>query len=447
MVSTTLPSDISDRLAEAVGKFETPREVMIKVKDDFLEEMKLGWEAGQGAGAPSEASSVKMLTSHINVLPRGHETGIYYALDLGGTNLRVLRVVLSSDKKPEIAENRKPIPHEVMNGTAEDLFGFIAATAKELTDKFHDDDLMPAGFTFSFPMSQSAINHGKLIEWTKGFSATGVVGEDPAELLNNAFKEQDVPIYVAALCNDTVGTLMTCSYEFEGCGTCRVGMIIGTGTNAAYSDPTLGNLVVNTEWGGYSFRNVPSVLNCYDEAVDRSSPNKGKQYFEKTISGMYLGELTRLATLDVLKGYSAHLPDFLNESGLDTKYVCAALEGENLGCDDEVIMTVFRGIGEAVLERSARLCASALSAVAQKCNIMDSEKRHMREVCIVHGMPRSLTIGVDGSLYQKGYRYPQRLDDAFAMIIGKSAASLVHTVHSSDGSGVGAALVAAAVSR
>mmetsp|Transcript_23606 Transcript_23606/g.23375 ORF Transcript_23606/g.23375 Transcript_23606/m.23375 type:complete len:96 (+) Transcript_23606:3-290(+) len=94
-----------------------------------------------------------------------------------------------------------------------------------------------------------------------------------------------------------------------------------------------------------------------------------------------------------------------------------------------------------------RLCASALSALAQKCDIMDNEKRHMREVCIVHGMPRSLTIGVDGSLYQKGYRYPQRLDDAFAMIIGKSAASLVHTVHSSDGSGVGAALVAAAVSR
>ncbi|EER04606.1 Hexokinase-7, putative [Perkinsus marinus ATCC 50983] len=447
MVSTTLPSDISDRLTEAVAKFETPKEVMIKVKDDFLEEMKLGWEAGQGAGAPSEASSVKMLTSHINVLPRGHEAGIYYALDLGGTNLRVLRVVLSTEKQPEIAENRKPIPHDVMGGTAEDLFGFIAATAKELTDKFHDDDLMPAGFTFSFPMSQSAINHGKLIEWTKGFSATGVVGEDPATLLNKAFEEQGVPIYVAALCNDTVGTLMTCSYEFEGCGTCRVGMIIGTGTNAAYSDPTLGNLVVNTEWGGYNFKEVPSVLNCYDEAVDKASPNMGKQYFEKTISGMYLGELTRLATRDVLKGYSAHLPDFLNESGLDTKYVCAALEGENLGCDDEVIMTVFRGIGEAVLERSARLCASALSAVAQKCDIMDNEKRHMREVCIVHGMPRSLTIGVDGSLYQKGYRYPQRLDDAFAMIIGKSAASLVHTVHSSDGSGVGAALVAAAVSR
>ncbi|KAF4707611.1 hypothetical protein FOZ63_010574 [Perkinsus olseni] len=164
---------------------------------------------------------------------------------------------------------------------------------------------------------------------------------------------------------------------------------------------------------------------------------------------MYLGELTRLACLDVLKDYSPgkQLPDFLTKGPLDSKFVCAALEEDGFECDDEVVRIVFRTIGDAVVERSANLCAAGLAAVAEKCGIGRENKRHMREVCVDHGMPRCLTIGVDGSLYLKGYHYPERLAMAFSKIVGDVMASLIHTVHSSDGSGVGAALMAAAVSQ
>ena len=45
------------------------------------------------------------------------------------------------------------------------------------------DEAMPMGFTFSFPVLQTRINAGSLVEWTKGFSCPGVVGEDVVMLL------------------------------------------------------------------------------------------------------------------------------------------------------------------------------------------------------------------------------------------------------------------------
>lgn len=52
------------------------------------------------------------------------------------------------------------------------------------------------GFTFSYPVLQHSINSGTLITWTKGFQAEGLVGNDPAAFLQNAFSRRDVPIRV-----------------------------------------------------------------------------------------------------------------------------------------------------------------------------------------------------------------------------------------------------------
>lgn len=52
------------------------------------------------------------------------------------------------------------------------------------------------GFTFSYPVLQTSINSGTLITWTKGFQAGGLVGNDPAAFLQNAFTAREVPIRV-----------------------------------------------------------------------------------------------------------------------------------------------------------------------------------------------------------------------------------------------------------
>jgi hexokinase len=59
-------------------------------------------------------------------------------------------------------------------------------------------------FTFSFPVHQTAINAGTLMQWTKGYDVTGVVGEDVVSMLQKALQQKNVNIQVVALINDTV---------------------------------------------------------------------------------------------------------------------------------------------------------------------------------------------------------------------------------------------------
>ena len=59
-----------------------------------------------------------------------------------------------------------------------------------------------------------------------------ISGEDVVKLLKKAINgRNDVKIEVAAILNDTTGCLLSCAWKNPKC---RIGMIIGTGTNACY---------------------------------------------------------------------------------------------------------------------------------------------------------------------------------------------------------------------
>jgi len=55
-------------------------------------------EMVRGLSNGNERSSLKMLPSYVNC-PTGQEKGVFYALDLGGTNFRVLRLELMGNGK------------------------------------------------------------------------------------------------------------------------------------------------------------------------------------------------------------------------------------------------------------------------------------------------------------------------------------------------------------
>jgi hexokinase len=176
-----------------------------------------------------------------------------------------------------------------MKGHGGTLFGFIADAVK----RANPPTGAHVGFTFSFPVQQTSINSGTLIQWTKGyapvpphhatchcmrtpllmawlsacvvshnpicsFECVGVVGHDVAGLLQAAFVERGIDVHVSALVNDTVGTLMAKAYTEPRC---RIGVILGTGTNGAYVERTAaipkwpgsrdGFMVINMEWGGF----------------------------------------------------------------------------------------------------------------------------------------------------------------------------------------------------
>jgi hexokinase len=140
--------------------------------------------------AECRLADLKMLPSFVTVLPTGKESGTVYALDLGGTNFRVLRVVLTGDgSEPKTDAKSFALQPSHMTGCAEgDLFPFLAQCIQETVTDLEGglptaDAPIPLGFTFSFPTEQSALNQGTLIQWTKGFNAGKCVGCDVVALL------------------------------------------------------------------------------------------------------------------------------------------------------------------------------------------------------------------------------------------------------------------------
>jgi hypothetical protein len=169
----------------------------------------------------------------------------------GGTNFRVLRVVLSPGGKHEVQSKKYALSPELYQGHGAELFLFLAQCIKDTIVSLGDDPSPPKphhlGFTFSFPCDQTALDAGRLVWWTKGFTwsvgapltrqnilernkpcrpflaqvltllwlgflprSAGVEGEEVVGLLQKALSlpEVGVKVHVEALVNDTVGTLM-----------------------------------------------------------------------------------------------------------------------------------------------------------------------------------------------------------------------------------------------
>ncbi|XP_063045245.1 hexokinase-2-like [Engraulis encrasicolus] len=63
-----------------------------------------------------DVAEVKMLPTHIRNIPTGTETGDFLALDLGGTNVRVLHVRLEDNVQSVLYKKRGPIPEDIWTG-------------------------------------------------------------------------------------------------------------------------------------------------------------------------------------------------------------------------------------------------------------------------------------------------------------------------------------------
>lgn len=55
--------------------------------------------------------------------------------------------------------------------------------------------------------------------------------------------------------------------------------------------------LINMEWGAFSSSSLPRLPE--DEALDAEFPNTGQYWFEKMMSGMYLGDLARRVLLSL----------------------------------------------------------------------------------------------------------------------------------------------------
>ncbi|KAJ3347560.1 hexokinase A [Entophlyctis luteolus] len=444
-------------------------------------------------GLDIDGRDIKMLPTFVTNRPTGKETGSYLAIDFGGTNLRVCEVILDgTGATPKMLQSKFVISDAVRTGSGVGLFDFIAECVKifladyhpEITD--HSKANWKLGFTFSYPVDQTSINSGddpfllykieaavlsflcSLITWTKGFTCTGVVGVDAVKLLEDAFTRIELPIKVAALVNDTTGTLMSHGYSNPNT---YAGVILGTGSNCAYVEKVANitkflrtqsdggasfapnaEMLINMEWGSFDDAQVVIPRTKYDHELDRATPLPGSYTFEQLISGRYLGEIVRLVLVDLARtgdvfaksggggnsgGSSVDLhtmfrfeTSFMSRIERDYSYdlsdVRDVLEG-NLKCGTTTLADrrLVKTVCELVGMRSARLAATGVAAVVTKMNRLSG-----------------CTVGVDGSLFEYYPHYKNRMMDAMREILGISSENIV-LEQARDGSGQGAALIAA----
>lgn len=115
-------------------------------------------------------STDQFLGAAINVLPTGNETGLFLALDIGGSNLRVGFVELlgshnyKQDNLRRSFDKSWPIEDRFKDEKAEDLFAWIGkciaevigdclkAMVKNGPDRDPLGPVLPTGITWSFPM-------------------------------------------------------------------------------------------------------------------------------------------------------------------------------------------------------------------------------------------------------------------------------------------------------
>ena len=431
---------IQNALASLAGELAFPAARMRAMIAAFQEDMDRGLRG--------EPSSLKMLPTFADN-PTGREKGDVLALDLGGSNVRILWARLTGDgRQPEVVSGRFRLEPEHVSTSGEALFGAIARFIRGFLDSHGLRGPFPLGFTFSFPIRQHSIRRGELILWTKGWTASGVEGCDVVGLLERALHGQGAGgVRVVSLNNDTTGTQVARAYFDPACD---AGCILGTGTNICYREqaslirgplPGYGRdrMIVNMESGNFN-RELPR--HRHDAALDARSENPGAQWEEKMVSGKYLGELVRLTAVDWTgRGllFGGRLPGPFAERDLWTSEAVGALLGAPpaeapellaglgagpIGSDDGAAV---REIGRLFAGRAARIAATALAAALTR---------------IDPGLERRHAAAVDGSLFEKMPGFRTAMVEAFTELYGDLADRIVLAL-THDGSGLGAAIIAA----
>ncbi|KAA8574653.1 hypothetical protein MFRU_030g00440 [Monilinia fructicola] len=452
-----VPKNYLEQIKQLEKQFTVDTQKLKQITDHFVSELTKGLTV--------EGGSIPMNPTWVMSFPDGYETGTFLALDMGGTNLRVCEIILTDEKSEfDIIQSKYRMPEELKTGEAEELWEYIADCLQQFIESHHHGeklDKLNLGFTFSYPATQNYIDEGILQRWTKGFDIAGVEGENVVPMFEAALAKRGVPIKLTALINDTTGTLIASAYTDTSM---KIGCIFGTGCNAAYMEnagsiPKLAHMnlpadtpmAINCEWGAFDNEHKVLPRTPYDIIIDKDSPRPGQQAFEKMIAGLYLGELFRLVLVDLHDNKDIHI--FENQDieklrkayTLDSSFLSLVEEDpwENLSETADlfqnklsIVATVpelelIRRLAELIGTRAARLSACGVAAIAKKKGY---------ETC---------HVGADGSVFNKYPHFKARGAAALREILDWPAKKSskeedpIEILAAEDGSGVGAALIAA----
>ncbi|PPJ56244.1 hypothetical protein CBER1_06375 [Cercospora berteroae] len=448
-----LPDDLEHQLRRIESDFTIDASKLKQIVARFQEELDEGLQRDE--------QNIPMNVTWVMGWPTGQETGSYLTLDLGGTNLRVCWIGLHGREHDiDVTQDQYKISNDIKSGDAAQLWSYIADCLAKFMDKHElgssNGEPIPFGFTFSYPASQQYVDHGILQTWTKGLDISGVEGEDVAAQLKEALEKRNLPIRLVALINDTTGAMIASSYHDSET---RIGAIFGTGCNAAYMEdigsipklkgsdlPADGQMAINCEYGAFDNGHHVLPRNKYDLEIDEASPRPGEQIFEKLSAGHYMGEMFRLTIVDLYEQglvFNGQDGDKIKEPYvLDTGFL--SLIGDD-NCSDHAEtrqafqkqlsieisddeLNVVKCLAEVIATRGARLCSCGVAAICRKKGITSGH------------------IAADGSVGNKHPKFKARWAQAMAEVLDwpeDRKEDPITITSAEDGSGIGAAIIAA----
>ncbi len=353
-------------------------------------------------GLRGEESSLRMIPTYVGVSGKVAAGTKVATLDAGGTNFRSAVVSI-----PPQIEDKKNQPMPGTKGLV-DNEAFYSAFATEVKRVLPGATAKKVGFCFSYPAESTPELDAKVLNWTKGIEAPGIVGQYLGKELSPRIDGRQL-----AIVNDTVATLLAAkATEGDKTYSAYLGFILGTGTNTAYVehnkcitklsglDPD-GSMIINAESG--NFDKFPR--SAFDLALDKKQNNPGRQALEKTISGAYLGgiglEIYKAAAKEGL--FSAKAAAAIGGLGaletMDFDDFCANYQREGranplyAAFADADDAKMARRLGLPVFDRAAVLTAIHLAAFCIKSG---------------EGVEASapIAINADGSTYYKTRAIP-----------------------------------------
>jgi hexokinase len=356
-----------------------PQDWRLELSDRDLREIACALDEEMDRGlARQPGAALAMIPAYVG-LPRRSARGRVLCLDAGGTNVRAALVTVRPDELVIGPQHRAALP-----GTGEvvDHDRFFRELAELLPEAARVSRI---GFCFSYPAEVLPDGDAILLRWTKEVRARGVEGARVGEGLRAALRARGRRgAFCVVVLNDTVTTMMAATRDPETRGCTRfIGVVVGTGTNMAAFEPLgsarlaaptwkRGPLAFNLESG--NFRSFPRGV--LDERLAQTTRDPDHQWFEKAVSGQYLGELCYLALRDL--AIRGGVPHALGEAAArlpppPTAALSRLLAGtsgetpwERLAAEEGVVRVRMTEICRALCRRSARLCAAGLMALVER---------------------------------------------------------------------------------
>ncbi|XP_055922474.1 hexokinase-1-like [Eupeodes corollae] len=423
-------------------------ETIKQIQNVFISEMNLALN--------DQPSSLQMENTYIPELPDGKEQGVFLALDLGGTNFRVILMVLQMGHIIEETVQHYHITDESRTGCGDALFDYLAQCVDDFAKQngLSDDRTYCMGFTFSFPMHQHSLNSGSLVTWTKSFNCTSVVGMDVVEKLRKSLiKCNRHNIEILAILNDTTGTLVQGARIDTKT---RIGIVLGTGSNACYMELAKNvkhwetrchgdHVIIDVEWGAFGDNGVLDFIKTdFDRAVDEGSLLRNSFTFEKYISGKYLGELCRVI-LEVLHKQKLFFPAVPKEKFPKPwtfgSVNVSKIEQDTLNFKNDNLLEIFSKLN---LKFHTDYNDDDIQIIRYVCGLISKRAAQLLAIntsILLNRMEeKEITVAIDGSVYKHHPRLRHWISEYTKQMAPTKTSKFMLA---EDGSGKGAALVAA----